>query len=352
MKSNFSRRDFLKLSGLGLTSLAVGRFVPDFGNFDDSSLIRIATKSMSVYREPSDKSVITASYNRDELIHVYEEVTADEPKWNPVWFRVWGGYMHRGSIQRVKILPNIPMTSLPEGTRQLAEVTVPFTQPWRHTKTYGWQPLGWRMYYQSVYWIDAIQPGPDGLTWYRIFDELSGSYYVTGAHLRPIPSDNLVPISPNVSWENKRIDVNLTTQTLVAYEYDKTVFQTNIASGIPGGGNGKGLSTTTPQGVFHIQEKNPSKHMGNGNLFSDATDYELAGVPWTSFFTDAGHAFHGTYWHENFGTPQSHGCVNMRTNEANWLFRWSQPYPDPNNLAKDYDIRGGDSAGTTVNIHY
>ena len=233
MKSNFSRRDFLKLSGLGLTSLAVGRFVPDFGNFDDSNLIRIATKSMSVYREPSDKSVITASYNRDELIHVYEEVTADEPKWNPVWFRVWGGYMHRGSIQRVKILPNIPMTALPEGTRQLAEVTVPFTQPWRHTKTYGWQPLGWRMYYQSVYWIDAIEPGPDGLTWYRIFDELSGSYYVTGAHLRPIPSDNLVPISPDVSWENKRIDVNLTTQTLVAYEYDKTVFQTNIASGIP-----------------------------------------------------------------------------------------------------------------------
>ena len=352
MNSRLSRRDFLKLSGLGLTGLAMGRFVPDFSNFDDSNLIRIATKSMSVYSQPSDQSIITATYNRDELIHVYGEVAADAPKWNPVWFRVWGGYMHRGNIQQVKIIPNIPMTSLAKGTRQLVEVTVPFTQPWRHTKAYGWQQLDWRLYYQSVYWIDSVEQGPDGLPWYRIFDELSGSYYVAGAHLRPIPRESLTPISPEVPWENKRIDVNLTTQTLAAYEYDKVVFQTNISSGIPGGGGGKGLSTTTPQGQFHIQEKLPSKHMGNGNLFAGADDYELAGVPWTSFFTDAGHAFHGTYWHENFGTPMSHGCVNMRTNEASWLFRWSQPFPDPNNLAKDVDIRGGDSAGTTVDIHY
>jgi len=349
MNPRFSRRDFLKLSGLGLTGLAVGRFVPEFGGFDDSNLIRIATKSMSVYSEPSDKSVIKASYNRDELIHVYEEVTADEPKWNPVWFRVWGGYMHRGSIQRVKILPNLPMTSLPEGTRQLAEVTVPFTQPWRHTKTYGWQPLEWRLYYESVHWIDAVEPGPDGLTWYRIFDELSGTYYVTGAHLRPIPHENLAPISPEVPWENKRIDVNLAAQTLAAYEYDKVVFQTNIASGIPGGGGGKGLSTTTPSGQFNIQEKLPSKHMGGGDLFASVDDYVLAGVPYTCFFTEAGHAFHGTYWHENFGTPQSHGCINMRTNEAQWIFRWARPEHTVAQLSDKYYFRG---YGTTVNIHY
>ena len=92
--------------------------------------------------------------------------------------------------------------------------------------------------------------------------------------------------------------------------------------------------------------------MGNGNLFAGAEDYELPGVPWTSFFTNAGHAFHGTYWHDNFGTPMSHGCINMRTSEAKWLFRWSQPYPNPNNLTGDYSIPGGDYAGTTVNVHY
>jgi hypothetical protein len=65
--------------------------------------------------------------------------------------------------------------------------------------------------------------------------------------------------------------------------------------------------------------------MGNGNLFAGPEDYELPGVPWTSFFTDSGVAFHGTYWHDNFGTPMSRGCVNMRIEDAKWLFRWVHP---------------------------
>jgi hypothetical protein len=65
--------------------------------------------------------------------------------------------------------------------------------------------------------------------------------------------------------------------------------------------------------------------MGNGNLFADLDDYELPGVPWTSFFTESGVAFHGTYWHDNFGTPMSRGCINMRIEEAKWLFRWVRP---------------------------
>jgi lipoprotein-anchoring transpeptidase ErfK/SrfK len=65
--------------------------------------------------------------------------------------------------------------------------------------------------------------------------------------------------------------------------------------------------------------------MGDG-LLTDAIDaYELPGVPWTCFFAPHGIAFHGTYWHDNFGTPMSHGCINMRTEEAKWLYRWSLP---------------------------
>ena len=81
-----------------------------------------------------------------------------------------------------------------------------------------------------------------------------------------------------------------------------------------------------PQGdhsIFWI--KCPPNIWADGNLFADADDYELPGVPWTCFFTAQGHAFHGTYWHENFGVPMSHGCINMRTEEAKWLFRWALP---------------------------
>jgi lipoprotein-anchoring transpeptidase ErfK/SrfK len=134
------------------------------------------------------------------------------------------------------------------------------------------------------------------------------------------------------------------------------VFQTNISSGIPGGGGSgpKAISTTTPNGKFEILDKAPSKHMGNsyfnlgenGNLLADVDNYVLPGVPWTCFFTDVGHAFHGTYWHENFGAPMSHGCINMRSNEANWLFRWARP-PHKVDAVSNHTARG-----TMVEIHY
>ncbi len=350
MPASLSRRDFLKLGGLSLASLAWGRFAPDFARFDDSNLVRVAAKSVSVYHEPSDKSLITATWYKDDLVHVYEEVVAEEPKFNPVWYRVWGGYMHRARLQRVQVLYNLPLASIPQGTRLLTEVTVPFTQPWRFTKTYGWQPLNFRLYYESVHWIEAIEEGPDGQAWYRVFDELAGTYYAPALHLRHIPFESLAPISPEIPLEDKRIEVNLTTQTLTAYEYETIVFQTNISSGLPfGGSGGRGPSTKTPSGQFHIQEKMPSKHMGNGNLFAGPEDYELPGVPWTCFFTEVGHAFHGTYWHENFGTPMSRGCINMRISEAKWLFRWARPLHDPAALATQYYFRG---YGTTVDIHY
>ena len=83
-----------------------------------------------------------------------------------------------------------------------------------------------------------------------------------------------------------------------------------------------------------------------GNLLADVDNYVLPGVPWSTFFTPVGHAFHGTYWHENFGTNMSHGCINMRSEEANWIFRWVLPTHTTDAVSND---RG---QGTTVEIHY
>jgi len=316
-------------------------------DFDDSNLIRVATESVSVYSQPNDQSRIVSTWMRDELVHVYGEITVAEPKLNPVWYRVWGGYMHRARLQRVKILYNQTLPTLEEGTRRLVEITVPFTQPWRYTKIYNWQQLGFRLYYSSVHWVEAIEPGPFGEQWYRIYDDLTGfPYYVDPLHIRPIPLSDLAPITPEIPLEKKRIEVNLTTQNLTAFEYDKQVFKTSICSGIPNGPRGaNGIPTKTPTGDFRIMDKMPAKHMGDGNLFADVDDYELPGVPWTSFFTAQGHAFHGTYWHENFGVPMSHGCINMRTEDAKWLFLWVLP---PHEIGKTYN-RG---YGTLVQIHY
>jgi len=345
-----SRREFLKLGGVSLVTLGFSPALRSFNGFDDSFLVRVATNSVSVYNRPSDKSSIKSTWYRDELLHVYEEVTVDEPAHNPVWYRVWGGYIHRARLQRVKILYNetLPSLNLDEGLRRAVEVTVPFTEPWRTSKSYGWQKLGFRLYYGSVHWVEAIEPGQTGEPWYRVYDDLTGfPYYIDPLHVRPIPLEELTPITPEIPPEKKRIEVDLTMQTLMAYEYEKQVFKTTISSGIPNGPRGAdGLSTKTPSDHdYRILEKMPAKHMGNGNLFADADDYELPGVPWTCFFTAQGHAFHGTYWHENFGVPMSHGCINMRTEEAKWLFRWALPKHE---IGKANN-RGN---GTLVQIHY
>jgi len=345
--AKLSRRDFLKLGGLGLGTLAFSPSLEGAIDFDDSNLLRVATASVSVYSKPSDKSSIVSTWYRDELIHAYGQVVAEEPKINPVWYRVWGGYIHRARLVPVKILYNNTLPSLEEGTRRLVEVTVPFTQPWRYTKIYNWQQLGFRLYYGSVHWIEAIETGPIGEPWYRVYDDLTGfPYNIDPLHVRPIPFEDLAPIHPDVPLENKRIEVNLTTQTLSAIENEKVLLKTAISSGLPNGPRDRnGLSTKTPQGEFRIVDKMPAKHMGDGNLFADVDDYELPGVPWTCFFTAQGHAFHGTYWHQNFGTPMSHGCVNMRTEDAKWLFHWALP---PHELGKTFN-RG---FGTLVRIYY
>src|SRR5215510_14383720 len=101
-----SRREFLQLASLSLGTLAFSPVLAGFQTFNDSDLVRVATKSVSVYSRPTDKSAIVSTWYRDELLHIYQEVKVDEPAHNPIWYRVWGGYIHRSHLQRVKVLFN------------------------------------------------------------------------------------------------------------------------------------------------------------------------------------------------------------------------------------------------------
>jgi len=337
-----SRRDFLKLGGLALASLAFTSFMPEFTEFEDMDLVRVAKDPVSVYKEPSDTSQIVRTWVRDDLIHIYETVNSGTPGYNPIWYRVFGGYMHRARLQKVRIHYNVPLTSIP-ATKILAEVTVPYTQAYRNNKWDGWYSI-YRLYYSSTQWITGIDTGPDGTPWYIVQDEADKNlyYYVPMVQLRPIPPEEITPVSPDVPLGKKRIDVNLTTQTLTCFESDNLVFTTNVSSGLPG-------LYPTPFGKFNILDKLPSRNMSTRSLLADDV-IPLVGVPWCSFFTEQGHAFHGTYWHDNFGVPMSHGCVNMRNDDAKWLFRWNTPSAGFDEINKQtLDVRG---YGTPVDIHY
>jgi lipoprotein-anchoring transpeptidase ErfK/SrfK len=253
--------------------------------------------------------------------------------------------VHSGNLQRVDhahlhlhMLEQVPETGC------LGEVTVAYTDSFRHTGRSTWLPL-YRLYYQSVHWITGIHSGPDNRPWYRITDDLLHVHFYTPAvHLRPLKAGELAPISPDIAEEQKRIEINLETQTLTAFEGQRVVLQTKVSTGIPTKGESpNGIPTDTPRGRFHVQTKMPSRHMGDGELTSDIEAYELLGVPWVCLFHVDGLALHGTYWHNNFGRRMSHGCVNLRNRDALWLYRWTTPIASH----QDWFSRG---LGTQIDI--
>ncbi len=203
---------------------------------------------------------------------------------------------------------------------------MPYTDSLRYIRSGEWQPV-YRFYYGSVHWITRLDEGPDGEAWYGLTDDrLRVLLHVPAAHIRPISAKEISPISPDVPPEDKRIEVSLAKQTLTAYEKGEVALHTKISTGIPSRGpSPNGIPTDTPSGNFHVSLKVPSRHMGDGELTSSLNAYELPGVPWVTFFHSYGIGFHGTYWHDNFGVRMSHGCVNMRNQAAQWIFRWTTP---------------------------
>ncbi len=322
-----SRRQFLKLAALSLGSLAFRPFWGWGEDLDDSDLIRISTTSVSVHSLPWDESQIKFQRYRDDLVHVYEEVISEHgPTWNPVWYRVWGGYIHSAYTQRVKTRLN-PIINDIKDIPRVAEVTVPYTQALRNRGPLGWQPL-YRLYYGSMHWVTSLDEGPDGLPWYSLQDELLKiNYHVPASYLRILEPEEFSPISPEVPQSRKRIHVSLYQQKLIAYEENRIVLETRVSTGLPRRNLPPGtIPWETPKGQFHIEIKLPSKHMGDGHVTSDPEAYELPGVPWVSFFEPkTGIALHGTYWHSNFGIQMSHGCVNLKNEDAQFLYRWSTP---------------------------
>ena len=151
------------------------------------------------------------------------------------------------------------------------------------------------------------------------------------------PTDVLGEAAGN---EDKHIYVDLTTQTLTAYEGDRLFLETKVSSGRWG---------RTPAGEFRIWEKLRATKMSGGR---GSDYYYLPNVPYVMFFSNdevaagRGFALHGTYWHNNFGHPMSHGCVNMRTIDAQKLYGWVGPAATGN-----VTLATKDNPGTVITIY-
>lgn len=118
----------------------------------------------------------------------------------------------------------------------------------------------------------------------------------------------------------KWIDVSILRQALVAYEGDRPVYVTLVSTGADGIGDPKKTHSTI-QGAFLIHTKHTTVTM-DGDSAGD--EFDFRDVPFVQYFTE-GFALHAAYWHDEFGTPRSHGCVNLAPIDAAWLFGWTDP---------------------------
>jgi len=132
------------------------------------------------------------------------------------------------------------------------------------------------------------------------------------ARATPPPKD----LAPNEKW----IDVNLKTQTLVAYEGEKAVYATVVSSGKKS--EIKEKNHETKPGTFRIREKHIAATM-DGDVATDGP-YSIEDVPWIMYFNQS-IALHGAFWHSNFGHQKSHGCVNLSPLDARAMFAWTDP---------------------------
>lgn len=320
--TDLSRREFLRLSSYSVIGWATRSLAQKYSP-EMRSLGRVAASKADVYEHASFSSRYIKSYWKDMVLTIGGATIGDEePVHNRVWYQIADeGYVHSSNIQLVQTRLNVPVETIPP-SGALAEVTVPYTDVhWGPGKNF---PFAYRYYYETTHWVTALLQDHRGEPWYRIQDDKwDFIFYAPATHLRIIPPDELSPLSPEVLPEQKRLEVHLADQYVIAYEKEMPVFSARIASGAIFS-NGRYL---TPTGRFQTFHKRPSRHMAAGDLASNG--YDLPGVPWICYITEKGVAFHGTYWHNDYGRPRSHGCINLTPAAAKWIYRWTLPVVPP-----------------------
>ena len=191
-----------------------------------------------------------------------------------------------------------------------------------------------------VAWAEGEELDRDNRTWARLasikrkdfsgqlVELLTGEFavqpYIYSSLLKPIDVAT-APEPPRTSLGSggaRWIDVNLTHQTVVAYEGDRSVLIAPTTSGRPG--------WETPVGTFRVQRRVENETMVGSTLLRldtfEIPDYHLENVKWTQYFTDGGAALHTNYWRPAsiFAMPSSHGCLGLLEQHAKWLWDWAR----------------------------
>jgi len=316
-----TRRDFLRLSGAALLGLLLSEYNLDKVQAAMTPLLgRVVATSLIIRDAPAFSGKRINSFPRDSIVDILEQVYGGEDgDYNRIWYRIGNNaYVYSGWVQPVKNVENSNVTEIPE-TGILGEITIPKADSvWAINRS---PTPGPRLYYGTTHWITALVVDQrDGSQWYKAYDNLYNShYYIPPKWMHVFSNEEIAPISPQVAESEKRIEIYLDRQLLLAYEWNVPVYAARVATGQK--------NFESPVGQFRTFHKRPTFHMTGGA--DEFSVFDLPGVPWDSYITDSGVAIHGTYWHNDFGHPHSHGCINMAPQDAKWIYRWTLPSVPP-----------------------
>src|SRR5574341_91165 len=348
--SHLSRRGFLYAAGFSAAALAAGSAArralaqtnaPEdpldellswnelYGNPPLLGRVHGAAR-LRIFDAPTPTAISSRAIYSNDIIPLYGGVHGEVYDFrtaSDVWFQTDGGYVHSAYVVPCHETFNEPEDVIDGGF--WGEITVPLC--WQHefpvlnTLRHG-EFYYYRGYWQQVYRIIEREDDDAGLVWYRVEDELAPRRraWILARNIRRLREADFAPISPEVT--DKRIEIYLDSQTLTCFEENVPVFQTRIASGTSiVGDDGTVYDFSTPYGNYRVERKRPGRRM-RGVGASAAETYDVNAVPWVTYFTGTGAAIHGAYWHNNFGTPRSHGCINVTPDAGHWIFRWTQPF--------------------------
>ncbi|MEM1417632.1 MAG: L,D-transpeptidase [Myxococcota bacterium] len=183
--------------------------------------------------------------------------------------------------------------------------------------------------------LETVEDGRE--TYYRVDEE----HWLRDRDLRvAMPGERPSEIGEGEKW----LDIDLTTQTLVAYEGERPVYVTLISSGqknVPS----REEDWETLRGLFRVKSKHLTDTM-DGDTAVDGP-YSVDDVPYVQYF-ELAYALHGAFWHNSFGAPRSHGCVNLAPLDSRWVFGFTDP-PLPEGWHSAYPTE--DVGGTWIWVH-
>jgi hypothetical protein len=336
----FDRRKFLRISLMGMGSLAFGaargaKAAAPLSAVEwqtlpaEQKLGRVCAgfegAHFDLLARPDYESRKVGVVYRDEVVVWLREVVASNLNldWiNQGWVETPNGYLYAPYVQPVRNLSNQALEAFPAYSQEAGmwvEVTVPsvdfqvegkMSSPWLNPT---WTPIP-RLYYSQIMWVDLIKKDEKGQVWYRLREKFGsyGDLFLAPAEaFKPITPEDIAPIHPDA--EDKKVVVRLFYQTLSCFEGQQEVYFCRVSTG---GG------TSTPLGSIPTWRKMISTHMSGGTT---GAGFDTPGIGWTNLFSSDGAAIHSTFWHNDFGNKKSHGCVNALPEDAHWIFRWTSP---------------------------